>query len=406
MDVFEVRDSLIADYCAFTSSWVAPRDRRISERLTNDVEAGVQWPDPWLSLNPAFATGGTTDDLVQQGILHPECARIFRLKAGRDDRGARPLTLHRHQVDAIQTAATGRPYVLTTGTGSGKSLGYIIPIVDAVLRERATSSSKPKGVKAIVVYPMNALANSQEHELEKFLCYGYPAGDEPVTFARYTGQESPSRRQEILADPPDIILTNYVMLELVLTRPEERKHLVEAAKDFRFLVLDEMHTYRGRQGADVALLVRRLRDACAADDVQVIGTSATMATGSRAAQRQAVAAVATTLFGATVQPEDVIGETLVSATTGDRSDTVALSTAVADPNGLEQLTFDALANHSLAAWTEDVFGLDPDSDSDGVIRRTPTRISDAAQRLAAQTGQTATACGAAIREVLLAGSRA
>ena len=98
-----------------------------------------------------------------------------------------------------------------------------------------------------------------------------------MTFERYTGQESTEKRKAIIANPPDILLTNYVMLELVLTRPHERG-LVKAAKGLRFLVLDELHTYRGRQGADVALLVRRLKDACDAPEVQCIGTSATMTT--------------------------------------------------------------------------------------------------------------------------------
>jgi hypothetical protein len=115
-------------------------------------------------------------------------------------------------------------YVLTTGTGSGKSLAYIVPIVDAVLR----SGARDKRVKAIVVYPMNALANSQAGELEKFLCHGYPDGRPPVTFRRYTGQETDEQRQAIIADPPDILLTNYVMLEPLLTRPLERD-LVAAA---------------------------------------------------------------------------------------------------------------------------------------------------------------------------------
>ena len=116
-----------------------------------------------------------------------------------------------------------------------------------------------KGIKAIVVYPMNALANSQVKELEKFLKLGYPEGHEPVRFARYTGQESDEQRQAIMANPPDILLTNYVMLELILTRPRDKK-VIAAADDLRFLVLDELHTYRGRQGADVAMLVRRVRD--------------------------------------------------------------------------------------------------------------------------------------------------
>jgi ATP-dependent helicase YprA (DUF1998 family) len=156
---------------------------------------------------------------------------------------------------------------------------------------------------------MNALANSQLGELGEFLGVGFPAGP-PVTFARYTGQENEERRQEIIADPPDILLTNYVMLELVLTRPRERR-LIEAAQGLQFLVLDELHTYRGRQGADVALLTRRVRDACGSQSLQCIGTSATMTTEGQAAdQRRIVAEVATTLFGGAVEPEHVIGETL------------------------------------------------------------------------------------------------
>ena len=177
------------------------------------------------------------------------------------------MRLHKHQADAVHVARNNDHYVLTTGTGSGKSLAYIVPIVDAVLRH-----GSGKGIQAIVVYPMNALANSQSGELEKFLKYGYAKDGEPVTYARYTGQESDIERAEILAHPPDILLTNYVMLELILTRPYE-KLLIECAQGLRFLVLDEMHTYRGRQGADVALLVRRVREALNATEMRCVGTS-------------------------------------------------------------------------------------------------------------------------------------
>ena len=144
-------------------------------------------------------------------------------------------------MEGFRAAREDDSYVLTTGTGSGKSLAYIVPIVDHILRR-----GNGKGIQAVIVYPMNALANSQIGELKKFLENGYPQGYPPVTFRRYTGQESEEDRQEIIANPPDILLTNYVMLELVLTRPKERK-LVRALKDLRFLVLDELHTYRGRQ---------------------------------------------------------------------------------------------------------------------------------------------------------------
>ena len=143
-----------------------------------------------------------------------------------------------------------------------------MPIVDRVLRE-----GSGKGVRAIVVYPMNALANSQSRSWSKFLG---SRTHRKVTFARYTGQEKPGTGR-ILQNPPDILLTNYVMLELMLTRPGERSALITARPSLHFLVLDELHTYRGRQGADVAMLVRRLRGAVGTAVLQCIGTSATLA---------------------------------------------------------------------------------------------------------------------------------
>ena len=292
-------------------------------------------------------------------MLHPECDRIFRVKEHPNDPGRRPIGFHRHQTDAIRAAASGKSYVLTTGTGSGKSLAYIVPIVDRVLREKDASGRSP-GVKAIVVYPMNALANSQVVELEKFLRYGYGEGEEPVTFARYTGQETQDERRQILANPPDILLTNYVMLELVLTRPDERKHLIRAAQGLRFLVLDELHTYRGRQGADVALLVRRLRNVCASPNLQVVGTSATMASGGTIAERSAaVAGVATRLFGSEVTPERVIGETSARATQREPSPPSRRRAACRCARAARPgPTTASLAADPLATWIETAFGLD------------------------------------------------
>src|SRR4051794_26526236 len=240
MDVFALREALVGEYRRYAESFLTIRDPRVEEHVRRELDEGLLWPEPRIQLNPSFEPGGWIDELVDRGILHDECRHIFRKgKEGPADVGTR-LRLHRHQADAIDAAATRASYVLTTGTGSGKSLAYIVPIVDAVLRGRGEDA----GVKAIVVYPMNALANSQAKELEKFLVHGYEPGQSPVTFRRYTGQESEEERQAILADPPDILLTNYVMLELLLTRPIERE-LVDAARGLRFLVLDEMHTYRG-----------------------------------------------------------------------------------------------------------------------------------------------------------------
>ena len=401
MDVFRVRDRVIDDYRSFTTASIDIKDARLKDFYQSELDRDRQWPEPWISLNPAFAAGGRVDELVHQGLLHPECDRIFRIKQNVDDPGRVPITLHRHQREAVEVAKTGQSYVLTTGTGSGKSLAYIVPIVDHVLRQPRTP-----GVKAIIVYPMNALANSQRGELEKFLVNGYGGGREPVTFARYTGQERGEERDRILANPPDILLTNYVMLELVLTRPDERSRLVKAAKGLQFLVLDELHTYRGRQGADVALLVRRVRKACASPNLQCIGTSATMASGGTTLdQQRTVAEVATRLFGAPVIPDHVIGETLTRATSAAAGQDVAALTDAVRSKHLPSEYVD-LAASPLASWIETTFGLATEPGTGRLIRQAPRRLREhAAPALSALTNLPVPDCHDAIQTALLTGSR-
>jgi hypothetical protein len=148
---------------------------------------------------------------------------------------------------------------VTTGTGSGKSLCFFIPIIDSAIRARI--GGEAQRTRAIVIYPMNALANSQVSELEKFIDQSELPEQQRPTFARYTGQESQDERERIREAKPDILLTNFMMLELLMTRQNALDRAVIAnAHGLDFIVLDELHTYRGRQGADVAMLVRRVRD--------------------------------------------------------------------------------------------------------------------------------------------------
>ncbi len=408
MDVFALREQLVQDYRHYAESFLTIKDDRIREHVERELDEGLLWPDPPLQLNPAFESGGYIDDLVQEKLLHDECARIFRVgKEPRADSVGERLRLHRHQAEAIRAARAGKNYVLTTGTGSGKSLSYIVPIVDHALRSGAGDGR----IKAIVVYPMNALANSQEEELRKFLSHGYPDGRGPVTFRRYTGQEKDDQREEIRQHPPDILLTNYVMLEYILTRPYDRA-LVKAAEGLAFLVLDELHTYRGRQGADVALLVRRVRDACRAPSVRCVGTSATLAgPGTFAEQREEVAGVATRLFGAPVGPDAVITETLRPAT-GDAG--------LDDPGFIAELTRRVAARQPpssyaetvadpLARWIERTLGIDWSAADERYQRCVPRPLrgeNGAAALLTAATGLGPNECLEALQGALLAGSRA
>ena len=248
------------------------------------------------------------DDLVASGDLDEATGHIFRF-------GATPIRFHRHQAQSIAKARTGQSYVVTTGTGSGKSLCFFVPIVDAIVRAR--KAGRARKTSAIIVYPMNALANSQMNEIDKFISQsGLPSDLKPIV-RRYTGQESQEDRRRIADDPPDILLTNFMMAELLLTRQDSLDtKVIENATGLNFIVLDELHTYRGRQGADVAILVRRLRNRCTPDKAPIcIGTSATMASeGSETSRAQAVADVASRLFGTFIGPESVIDESLQRAT--------------------------------------------------------------------------------------------
>ncbi|MCL4250293.1 MAG: DEAD/DEAH box helicase [Anaerolineae bacterium] len=403
MDVFELRDNLTSDYSQYVRSFINIHDDKVKNVVELSLQEEQFWPAPLIQLNPSFETGGTVRELIDLGLLHPECSRIFQRNKAQGSPQA--LRLHRHQREAIEIASAGYNYMLTTGTGSGKSLAYVVPIVDHVLRRGSGG-----GIQAIVVYPMNALANSQMGELRKFLVDGYPDGGAPVTFARYTGQETEEERRAIIAHPPDILLTNYVMLELIMTRPRERQ-LVERAKGLRFLVLDELHTYRGRQGADVALLMRRVRNRLETRDQRImfIGTSATLATeGSHAERRAQVAEVSSQIFGVPVEAEHVIGETLHRATHPyDNAEAFKRDLRDAVQAGAEILTttqYDSFVAHPLSIWIEDNFGL---TEVDGRLERQQPRSiageEGAARALASFIGVDEITCEEAIQRWLLAG---
>jgi ATP-dependent helicase YprA (DUF1998 family) len=188
-------------------------------------------------------------------------------------------------------------------------------LIDAAVRARA--KGEEQRTRAIVIYPMNALANRQPEELNKILDQsGSPENLRP-TFARYTGQENTEERERIREAKPDILPTNFMMIELLMTRQSKLDQtVIENAQGLDFIVLDELHTYRGRQGADVAMLVRRLRDRlCRERPPLCIGTSATMSSQEDDTEHAvAVAKVASRLFGTDIPPDAVIDETLERAT--------------------------------------------------------------------------------------------
>jgi len=398
MDVFDLDKRLVSDYERFARSFTKIRAADIRTKIDSLYQSRRFWPEPLISINPNYELGDNVQKLVSDGTLHPLTGSVFRIDGS-------PITLYRHQSQAVAKAALRQSFVVTTGTGSGKSLCFFVPIIDRVLRARTASESRR--TRAIVIYPMNALANSQMNELQKFVDQsGLPETLRP-TFARYTGQENDDERALIQQSKPDILLTNFMMLELLMTRQSERDRAVmNNAMGLEYLVLDELHTYRGRQGADVAMLVRRVRDRLCSDSTPVcIGTSATMASeGEDEPRAKAIARVATKLFGTEVSPDAIVDESLDRATDASYSlETVRPSLGKAiDEDVPDTLSDEALRTHPLAVWMELEVGL---KDAQGLARRPPITIAEAATRLAEQTGRDAAQCQKQIQAMLILMSR-
>jgi hypothetical protein len=393
MKAFDFDHHLINSYARFSRSFSTIRAEDLWREIEHQYDVGRFWPDALLSLNPRFLSGPTVDDLVASTDLDDATGKIFRF-------GAIPLTLYRHQAQSIAKARAGQSYVVTTGTGSGKSLCFFVPVVDAIVRAR--KAGRPRKTCAIIVYPMNALANSQIKEIEKFISQsGLPAELKPVV-RRYTGQESQEERQRIADNPPDILLTNFMMAELLLTRQDSLDaKVIDNANGLEFIVLDELHTYRGRQGADVAILVRRLRNRCAPDKAPIcIGTSATMASeGSEAGRANAVADVASRLFGASIGPDAVIDESLQRATDDLlKLEHVRPELARVLANGLpETLTDEMLRRHPLAVWAELAIGLE---DGQELKRKKPIPFDKAVELLSQDSGVDAETCRSGFKRFL------
>ncbi len=238
--------------------------------------------------------------------------------------------------------------LVTTGTGSGKTECFLYPILDHCWRER-----EEPGIKAILLYPMNALASDQARRLAALL-----HDDErlrgKVSAGLYVGGQGRhgvadrehliDQREVLRASPPDILLTNYKMLDFLLLRPEDRglwQH--NQADTLRYVVLDELHTYDGAQGSDVACLIRRLKSrlSCAPGSLCCVGTSATVGE-SKEETLQKLTEFAGKVFEADIFPDAVVTEDRYDAVEalGETTD-IDRMPSPADREQLEPQSFDS-----------------------------------------------------------------
>ena len=279
------------------------------ERFIEHPVHGV-FRGPYLRVRTRYRSAAATDEGGEHGWRdHLEWA-------------PEGFTPHAHQARAFARLSSlhgpPRPTVITTGTGSGKTEAFLYPILDHCRRARARGEG---GVKALLLYPMNALATDQTKRLDGLLRRHDALRD--VTAGLYVG-ETPGAgyarvmtgRGEIRDHPPDILLTNYKMLDLLLQRPEDAPLWHDAR--LTYVVVDEFHTYDGAQGSDVAMLLRRLAATAGPETagdrplrgICPVATSATLGSGGDADRVRDAAATA---FGVGFDAEAVIGEDRLTA---------------------------------------------------------------------------------------------
>jgi len=301
LDPLQASAEITEDYLRYVQTAFPLKDARLREQLRRLVRR----PDflvkgPYLEGTPPLRRAHSVRQLIAEGTL---CSAVERLEGNGFPESGYPLDrpLYAHQEAAIRKIRAGRNVVVATGTGSGKTEAFLIPVIDALLREQEAGGLEEPGVRALVLYPMNALANDQLKRLRRLL-REMPA----VTFGRYTGQTVQTRkraeedfvrvfpgeprvdnelicRDDIRDRPPHILLTNYAMLEYLLLRPKDTTLFDgPTGKRWSFLVVDEAHTYSGAAGMEVGMLLRRLKDRVVSSrpgSIRCVATSATLGRG-------------------------------------------------------------------------------------------------------------------------------
>lgn len=382
MNILELYEKLKDSYKKYLESFVTIKDKRIRECVDDSMRSDKLWPKALIQFNPNYEKGLGVKELIDYGLpIHHELELFFS------------NAFYKHQQEALDLGCRDKEFIVTSGTGSGKSRTFMATIFNYILQHEEKCKGK---TIAIIVYPMNALINSQAEELSRYKeeFEKRAERDCPFTFCKYTGQEKENVRQQIQQNPPNIILTNYMMLELLMTRAGNEERLRKCfLENLHFLVFDELHTYRGMQGSDVSFLIRRIK-ALASGSVLCFGTSATMVadeTMTYAQQREKVAEIASCIFGSNYSKDQVIDETLALSLKEDEPSDGALRQCISQP--IPDTTDPEIAEaYPTAIWIEQNIALEYSRKEKKYFRGKPLSIEDMADRLSAKTGADKAMC--------------
>jgi ATP-dependent helicase YprA (DUF1998 family) len=315
LDPLVAGDAIKKSFLDYLDTTHEPRDLTLRVAFRSALKERFRLSrGPFLQAAAPFQASKSISDLVDEEVL----SQAFRRLPSDAFPIDRPL--YNHQVKAIKKMSKGRNLIVATGTGSGKTECFLFPILNHLLEEDKNGSLGNPGVRAMLLYPMNALANDQMKRFRTILS-AFPE----VTFGRFIGDTEEKNkdaivkhraqmdaeplpnelisREEMRDKPPHILLTNYAMLEYLLLRPGDTSLFDgPTGRHWKHIVLDEVHLYNGARGAEIAMLLRRVRDrVCASESgsVSFVGTSATLGDGESDAEQ--VAAFASELFGEPVE---------------------------------------------------------------------------------------------------------
>ncbi len=318
LDPLELTTAISESYLRYLTISFRLRDPDLSRLFRTEMGKFHFTNGPILEATPAFKTGSFLKDLVAEGLLERRLEDFIY----DSHRYLLHKPLYLHQDKAIRKALRGRNFVISAGTSSGKTECFLIPILNSLIRQHAAGELGP-GVRALLLYPMNALANDQLRRLRQLGSnLARSAPEIKITFGRYVGDTDEEKhkalerfrkehqgeepppgellsRTEMRTSPPHILITNYAMLEYLLLRPGDCDLFDgPGARHWKFLVLDEAHIYNGAAGIEMAMLIRRLKDRVQSNTtgrLQCIATSATLV--SEETDLPKVAQFATNLFG-------------------------------------------------------------------------------------------------------------
>lgn len=301
-------DEIKKEYIGYINTTFHFRNQNLQEKLLEELDKTVS-NGPYVEIKDSFKSGKSIEELIFNGILSPLFTDLERNKKYPPKLPiSRPLYLH--QEKAVEKIVSGKNVVVSTGTGSGKTNCFLIPVINELLREKEKGQLND-GVRAIFIYPMNALANDQIKGLREILMaypeirFGvYNGGTEnremdaiKLYEAMYANEKYPELRKRLPNEevsrekmkerPPHILFTNYAMLEHMLFRPGDDS--IFSNSNFKFVVLDEAHVYAGATGIETAFLMGRLKGRITGEKKpQFILTSATLGDGSIASNKKVV----------------------------------------------------------------------------------------------------------------------